>query len=191
MDLKYNSRSSGYQAPAHTYPYSSYKPSPSESRGYASGYQSESTSPLPPHRLSIAACPQDTAQSDCLVLPQVGRKLSPGHLQRNPAVQGTGSNHRSPSPVPKGHSTLTFHLSTNYYLLNTSPIPYTAVHGCHHPRPSPRSPKNSTCPPPIGPPVVPPVGPAKGSHRPDETRVSAKFVQDSSQFWYKPSISRD
>ncbi|KAI1891143.1 hypothetical protein AGOR_G00161650 [Albula goreensis] len=41
---------------------------------------------------------------------------------------------------------------------------------------------------------APPVGPAEGSHRLDqevEIRVSAKFVQDSSRFWYKPSISRD
>ncbi|XP_068184787.1 tensin-2 isoform X2 [Antennarius striatus] len=47
LDLKYSS-SSGYQTPRQVCPYSPYQPSPSESRGYASGYQSESTSPLPP-----------------------------------------------------------------------------------------------------------------------------------------------
>lgn len=47
LDLKY-SGSSGYQTPRQACPYSPYQPSPSESRGYASGYQSESTSPLPP-----------------------------------------------------------------------------------------------------------------------------------------------
>ncbi|XP_026873736.2 tensin-2 isoform X2 [Electrophorus electricus] len=47
LDLKYSSSSSGYQTPHQTCPCSPYQPSPSESRGYASGYQSESTSPLP------------------------------------------------------------------------------------------------------------------------------------------------
>uniref|UniRef100_A0A3Q3KUK9 Tensin 2a n=1 Tax=Mastacembelus armatus TaxID=205130 RepID=A0A3Q3KUK9_9TELE len=48
LDLKYSSSSSGYQTPRQVCPCSPYQPSPSESRGYASGYQSESTSPLPP-----------------------------------------------------------------------------------------------------------------------------------------------
>ncbi|XP_021325580.2 tensin-2 isoform X2 [Danio rerio] len=54
LDLKYSSSSSGYQTPHQTCPCSPYQPSPSESRGYASGYQSESTSPLPP---PSASCP--------------------------------------------------------------------------------------------------------------------------------------
>ncbi|KAI7793925.1 putative tensin-like C1 domain-containing phosphatase [Triplophysa rosa] len=57
LDLKYSSSSSGYQTPHQTCPCSPYQPSPSESRGYASGYQSESTSPLPP---TSAACPGPT-----------------------------------------------------------------------------------------------------------------------------------
>ena len=52
LDIKYSS-SSGYQTPRQACPCSPYQPSPSESRGYASGYQSESTSPLPPP----AGCP--------------------------------------------------------------------------------------------------------------------------------------
>ncbi|MFT7812795.1 tensin-2 isoform X1 [Arapaima gigas] len=47
-DLKYSSGSSGYQTPRQACLCSPYQASPSESRGYASGYQSESTSPLPP-----------------------------------------------------------------------------------------------------------------------------------------------
>ncbi|XP_016402245.1 histone-lysine N-methyltransferase set1-like, partial [Sinocyclocheilus rhinocerous] len=39
LDLKYSSSSSGYQTPHQTCPCSPYQPSPSESRGYASGYQ--------------------------------------------------------------------------------------------------------------------------------------------------------
>ncbi|XP_026113898.1 tensin-2-like isoform X1 [Carassius auratus] len=54
LDLKYSSSSSGYQTPHQTCPCSPYQPSPSESRGYASDYQSESTSPLPP---PSASCP--------------------------------------------------------------------------------------------------------------------------------------
>ncbi|XP_016088649.1 tensin-2 isoform X2 [Sinocyclocheilus grahami] len=54
LDLKYSSSSSGYQTPHQTFPCSPCQPSPSESRGYASGYQSESTSPLPP---PSASCP--------------------------------------------------------------------------------------------------------------------------------------
>ncbi|XP_043080285.1 tensin-2 isoform X2 [Puntigrus tetrazona] len=54
LDLKYSSSSSGYQTPHQTCPCSPYQQSPSESRGYASGYQSESTSPLPP---PSASCP--------------------------------------------------------------------------------------------------------------------------------------
>ncbi|XP_051515882.1 tensin-2-like isoform X2 [Myxocyprinus asiaticus] len=54
LDLKYSSSSNGYQTPHQACPCSPYQPSPSESRGYASGYQSESTSPLPP---PSASCP--------------------------------------------------------------------------------------------------------------------------------------
>ncbi|TTE51854.1 Tensin-2 [Bagarius yarrelli] len=47
LDIKYSSGSSSYQTSHQMCPCSSYQPSPSESRGYASGYQSDSTSPLP------------------------------------------------------------------------------------------------------------------------------------------------
>lgn len=57
LDAKYSSGSSGYQTPRQTCPCSPYQPSPSESRGYASGYQSESTSPLPPPSSASSAMP--------------------------------------------------------------------------------------------------------------------------------------
>ncbi|KAM9445105.1 tensin-2 isoform 1-T1 [Clarias gariepinus] len=47
LDIKYSSGSSSYQTSHQMCPCSPYQPSPSESRGYASGYQSDSTSPLP------------------------------------------------------------------------------------------------------------------------------------------------
>ncbi|KAM9343652.1 tensin-2 isoform 3-T3 [Pholidichthys leucotaenia] len=56
LDLKYSSSSSGYQTPRQVCPCSPYQPSPSESRGYASGYQSESTSPLPPPSSMTGPC---------------------------------------------------------------------------------------------------------------------------------------
>ncbi|XP_060931528.1 tensin-2 isoform X1 [Limanda limanda] len=56
LDMKYSSSSSGYQTPRQVCPCSPYQPSPSESRGYASGYQSESTSPLPPASSMTGPC---------------------------------------------------------------------------------------------------------------------------------------
>ncbi|XP_018615948.2 tensin-2 isoform X1 [Scleropages formosus] len=63
-DLKYSSSSSGYQTPRQACLCSPYQPSPSESRGYASGYQSESTSPLPPPATSTALCSHGAGSPD-------------------------------------------------------------------------------------------------------------------------------
>ncbi|KAL6120100.1 tns2 [Pungitius sinensis] len=64
MDQKYSSSSSGYQTPRQVYPCSPYQPSPSESRGYASGYQSESTSPLPPASSMTGPCNRSNVPAD-------------------------------------------------------------------------------------------------------------------------------
>ncbi|KAM3617694.1 uncharacterized protein V6R79_009817 [Siganus canaliculatus] len=64
LDLKYSSSSSGYQTPRQACPYSPYQPSPSESRGYASGYQSESTSPLPPASSMTGPCSHSNGPSE-------------------------------------------------------------------------------------------------------------------------------
>ncbi|XP_047218492.1 tensin-2 isoform X6 [Girardinichthys multiradiatus] len=64
LDLKYSSSSSGYQTPHHVCPCSPYQPSPSESRGYASGYQSESTSPLPPPSSMVGTCSHSNGPAD-------------------------------------------------------------------------------------------------------------------------------
>ncbi|XP_037629880.1 tensin-2 isoform X3 [Sebastes umbrosus] len=64
MDLKYSSSSSGYQTPRQVCPCSPYQPSPSESRGYASGYQSESTSPLPPPSSMTGPCSHSNGQAE-------------------------------------------------------------------------------------------------------------------------------
>uniref|UniRef100_A0A671U6M5 Tensin-2-like n=1 Tax=Sparus aurata TaxID=8175 RepID=A0A671U6M5_SPAAU len=64
LDLKYSSSSSGYQTPRQVFPCSPYQPSPSESRGYASGYQSESTSPLPPASSMTGPCSHSNGQAE-------------------------------------------------------------------------------------------------------------------------------
>nr|XP_054602158.1 tensin-2 isoform X2 [Nothobranchius furzeri] len=64
LDLKYSSSSSGYQTPRQVCPCSPYQPSPSESRGYASGYQSESTSPLPPNSSMMGPCSHSNGPAD-------------------------------------------------------------------------------------------------------------------------------
>ncbi|XP_037540952.1 tensin-2 [Nematolebias whitei] len=64
LDLKYSSSSSGYQTPRQACLYSPYQPSPSESRGYASGYQSESTSPLPPASSMTGSCNHSNGPAD-------------------------------------------------------------------------------------------------------------------------------
>ncbi|KAF7666087.1 hypothetical protein LDENG_00120380 [Lucifuga dentata] len=64
LDLKYSSSSSGYQTPHQACPYSPYQPSPSESRGYASGYQSESTSPLPPASSMTGPCSHNNGPAE-------------------------------------------------------------------------------------------------------------------------------
>ncbi|XP_061128046.1 tensin-2-like isoform X1 [Syngnathus typhle] len=64
LDLKYSSSSSGYQTPRQACLCSPYQPSPSESRGYASGYQSESTSPLPPASSMMGPCSHSNGSSE-------------------------------------------------------------------------------------------------------------------------------
>ncbi|KAI3357203.1 hypothetical protein L3Q82_015667 [Scortum barcoo] len=60
LDLKYSS--SGYQTPRQVC--LPYQPSPSESRGYASGYHSESTSPLPPASSIVGAYSQSNRPAE-------------------------------------------------------------------------------------------------------------------------------
>lgn len=91
MDLKYGSGSSGYHTPAALYPCTPYQPSPSESRGYASGYQSESTSPLPPHGHSSTTSLQDAAPPDDPVPPRGSSR--PPKSQHCPSDCQTGELH--------------------------------------------------------------------------------------------------
>ncbi|XP_055747337.1 tensin-2-like isoform X2 [Salvelinus fontinalis] len=81
LDLKYsNSSSSGYQTPHQVCLCSPYQPSPSESRGYASGYQSESTSPLPPPSTLSGPCSHSRGPAD---------HHSEAHPQQHPSESQT------------------------------------------------------------------------------------------------------
>ncbi|XP_076840725.1 LOW QUALITY PROTEIN: tensin-2 [Brachyhypopomus gauderio] len=85
LDMKYSSSSSGYQTPHQTCPCSPYQPSPSESRGYASGYQSESTSPLPSSYTSCYGPAHHTS-----VLPDSHAESHPQHYAPNTHPDGSG-----------------------------------------------------------------------------------------------------
>ncbi|KAM6928121.1 tensin-2-like isoform 2-T2 [Xenentodon cancila] len=139
-----------------------------------------------------------------------GQKLSPdkdGSVDTKP-----------PSPVPDGYHTPTFPLAPYYYsLLNVPHVPYTGYTAITIPAIQPPLPEKKrftstpaslnghntliralsapsamhhvTFSPAVG---EQKKGSAHHSCREEaDIRVNAKFVQDSSKYWYKPGISRD
>ncbi|KAM7422207.1 hypothetical protein PAMA_010331 [Pampus argenteus] len=125
---------------------------------------------------------------------------------------------KPPSPVPDGYHTPTFPLASYYYpLLNVPHVPYTGYTAVTIPAfqpPLPEKKRLSSMPGSLnghssllqgtsGPSPThhvtfsPSVGDqrrasAQSSCREEaDIRVNAKFVQDSSKYWYKPGISRD
>uniref|UniRef100_A0A3Q2XV96 SH2 domain-containing protein n=1 Tax=Hippocampus comes TaxID=109280 RepID=A0A3Q2XV96_HIPCM len=124
---------------------------------------------------------------------------------------------KPPSPVPDGYHTPTFPLAPYYYpLLNVPHVPYTGYTAITIPASQPPLPEKkrlSSTPGSLnghvshlrGSPVPSPThnvtlpatmteqrqGYAQFSSSREDIRVNAKFVQDSSKYWYKPSISRD
>ncbi|XP_053724656.1 tensin-2-like isoform X1 [Synchiropus splendidus] len=125
---------------------------------------------------------------------------------------------KPPSPVPDGYSTPTFPLASYYYpLLNVPHVPYTGYTAVTIPAIQPPLPEKkrlssspgvlnghaSVCRVASAPAPSPTHhvtfsvreqrrGSAQSLSREEgDTRVNAKFVQDSSKFWYKPGISRD
>ncbi|XP_072238649.1 tensin-2-like isoform X2 [Leuresthes tenuis] len=125
---------------------------------------------------------------------------------------------KPPSPVPDGYHTPTFPIASYYYsLLNVPHVPYTGYTAVTIPAIQPPLPEKkrhsstatylnghnallraSSAPSPaqhvtfsaaVG-------EQRRGSPQPScrdevDIRVNAKFVQDSSKYWYKPGISRD
>ncbi|XP_040059189.2 tensin-2 isoform X2 [Gasterosteus aculeatus] len=125
---------------------------------------------------------------------------------------------KPPSPVPDGYQTPTFPLASNYYpLLNVPHVPYTGYTAITIPAVQPPLPEKkrlsstpgylnghhsllrvSSAPSPthhVS--FCPSAGEQRrgSSHHncreEADIRVNAKFVQDSSKYWYRPGISRD
>lgn len=130
----------------------------------------------------------------------------------------TTADNKPPSPVPDGYHTPTFPLASYYYpLLNVPHVPYTGYTAVTIPAIQPPLPEKkrlfsttgslnahnsllrvSSAPSPTHHVTFTPaavdqrrVSAQSISREEADIRVNAKFVQDSSKYWYKPGISRD
>lgn len=154
--------------------------------------------------LSIhSICPSERSSvSDLPLLTPLTDGISPNE-------EGSTTDLRSSSPVPDGCITPLFPLSSaNYSLLTVPHVPYTGYTTITIPASPPqpplpeKQPTSSLQDSPFNTSLVktclqvqvPSLSneePGRKASQESENRVSAKFVQDSSKFWYKPGISRD
>ncbi|RVE72452.1 hypothetical protein OJAV_G00040190 [Oryzias javanicus] len=138
--------------------------------------------------------------------------------QRLTPDRDSSASTKPPSPVPDGYQTPTFPVASYYYsLLNVPHVPYTGYTAVTIPAFQPPLPEkkrlsstsssqNGHSPPFCGSSASSPThhvtfSPTVGEQRRSsgqpscregvDIRVNAKFVQDSSKYWYKPGISRD
>ncbi|XP_038551526.1 tensin-2-like isoform X1 [Micropterus salmoides] len=138
--------------------------------------------------------------------------------QRLTPDRDSSADTKPPSPVPDGYHTPTFPLAPYYYpLLNVPHVPYTGYTAVTIPTIQPPLPEKkrlsgspgstnghnsllraSSSPSPTHHVTFSPSvgeerrGSVQHSCREEaDIRVNAKFVQDSSKYWYKPGISRD
>lgn len=138
--------------------------------------------------------------------------------QRLTPDRDSSADTKPPSPVPDGYHTPTFPLASYYYpLLNVPHVPYTGYTAVTIPAIQPPLPEKkrlsstpgslnghtsllrvSSAPSPTHHVTFSPSvgeqrrGSSQLSCRDEaDIRVNAKFVQDSSKYWYKPGISRD
>ncbi|KAL7407364.1 hypothetical protein ABVT39_007399 [Epinephelus coioides] len=138
--------------------------------------------------------------------------------QRLTPDRDNSADTKPPSPVPDGYHTPTFPLASYYYpLLNVPHVPYTGYTAVTIPAIQPPLPEKkrlsctpgslnghnsllrvSSAPSPTHHVTFSPSvgeqrrGSSQHSCRDEaDIRVNAKFVQDSSKYWYKPGISRD
>lgn len=166
-----------------------------------------------------STCPSERSSSCELLLlgpSSEGQSLTPLTESVLSNEDGSNSDLRAPSPVPDGYITPLFPLaSTNYPLLTVPHLPYTGYTAITIPSypPQPPLPEKQRVSPlqefPAGassdrsstasstssfPAQITflPIADTRQKFTPEpENRVSAKFVQDTSKFWYKPGISRD
>ncbi|XP_034534968.1 tensin-2-like isoform X2 [Notolabrus celidotus] len=155
---------------------------------------------------------------DPMSSPQRSTSASDVAGQRLTPDRDSSTDTKPPSPVPDGYHTPTFPMASYYYpLLNVPHVPYTGYTAVTIPAIQPPLPEKkrlsntagalnghnsllrvSSAPSPthhvsfsqaVG---EQRRGSAQFSCRDDsDNRVNAKFVQDSSKYWYKPGISRD
>ncbi|XP_047439777.1 tensin-2-like isoform X2 [Mugil cephalus] len=147
--------------------------------------------------------------------PQRSASASDSAGQRLTPDRDSSADAKPPSPVPDGYQTPTFPLASYYYsLLNVPHVPYTGYTAVTIPAIQPPLPEKkrfsssssgslnghssvlrvSSAPSPTHHVTFSPaVGEQRRGSAQQEAdiRVNAKFVQDSSKYWYKPGISRD
>ncbi|KAM9362117.1 tensin-2-like [Symphorus nematophorus] len=152
---------------------------------------------------------QSSTQCSTSATDAAGHRLTPD--------RDSSADTKPPSPVPDGYHTPTFPLASYYYpLLNVPHVPYTGYTAVTIPAIQPPLPEKkrlsstagslnghnsllraSSAPSPthhvtfsasVG---EQRRGSAQSCREEADTRVNAKFVQDSSKYWYKPGISRD
>ncbi|XP_018533180.1 tensin-2 isoform X3 [Lates calcarifer] len=153
---------------------------------------------------------QSSPQCSPLATDTAGHRLTPD--------RDSSADNKPPSPVPDGYHTPTFPLASYYYpLLNVPHVPYTGYTAVTIPAIQPPLPEKkrlsstagslnghnsllrvSSAPSPAHHVSFSPAvaeqrrGSAQVGYREEaDIRVNAKFVQDSSKYWYKPGISRD
>ncbi|XP_029007407.1 tensin-2-like isoform X2 [Betta splendens] len=162
-----------------------------------------STSPNSPLGSPLRSPPQPAADA-------AGLRLTPD--------RDSSADNKPPSPVPEGYHTPTFPLSSYYYsLLSVPHVPYTGYTAVTIPAVQPPLPekkrlssaagslnahnsllRGSAAPSPAHHVTFSPAAAEhqrgfmqSGCREDTDIRVNAKFVQDSSKYWYKPGISRD
>ncbi|XP_040890001.1 tensin-2-like isoform X2 [Toxotes jaculatrix] len=175
-------------------------------------FASPSSSPSPTSPNSPIDSPEvkSSPQHSPLAPDTAGYRLTPD--------RDSSADNKPPSPVPDGYHTPTFPLASYYYpLLNVPHVPYTGYTAVTIPAIQPPLPEKkrlsstggslnghnsllrvSSAPSPSHHVTFSPTlgeqrrGSAQSSYKEEaDIRVNAKFVQDSSKYWYKPGISRD
>lgn len=183
---------------------------PSDGSKGVSISSSASLSPNPPNITPSSSTDsvglQPSSQCSTLATDLTGPKLTPDRESL--------TDTKPPSPVPDGYQTPTFPLVPYYYpLLNVPHVPYTGYTAITIPAiqpPLPEKKRHSSTPGSLNghnsvlraSSVPSPThqvylgeqrrGSVQSACREEaDIRVNAKFVQDSSKYWYKPGISRD
>uniref|UniRef100_A0A3Q3MCI5 Tensin-2-like n=1 Tax=Mastacembelus armatus TaxID=205130 RepID=A0A3Q3MCI5_9TELE len=166
------------------------------------GSRSESIKPS----TSLSSSPSTTSPNSPIGSPEL--QSSPQRSSLAPDMAGhrltpdkdISIDNKPPSPVPDGYHTPTFPLASYYYPLLNPPLPekkrlsstpgtLNGHNSLFRVSSAPSPMHHVTFSPAVG---EQRQGSAQSRCREEaDIRVNAKFVQDSSKYWYKPGISRD